>query len=63
MPLASTGKPSMNIEKEIGVDEFLRDIRSVCSESGTSLCRSEGFISRRPMGRKGRWAFLSSQIV
>ena len=42
------------IEKEIGVDEFLRDIQNACGRSGTGPCRCEGSTSPRPMGSKGR---------
>jgi RNA-directed DNA polymerase len=52
------------IEKEIGIDVFLRNIKErLIRKRYKPLPVGDGFTSRRPMGRKDRWAFLSSQIV
>jgi hypothetical protein len=51
------------IEKEIGVDTFLRSIQEQLLRGAIGHCRFGEFISRKRMARNARLASLSSPIV
>lgn len=66
---ANQGAPGVDrqtfeeIENGVGIDAFLNDIPKSSLGNGTSLCRSEGCLSPRPMERNDRSASRSLLIV